>query len=135
MSKKHLKFCRYDYAQFCASFSYAAGSVVVPIALVAMSAQLGFSLEEGGMTAGGGLQVARTVSIIFTMLICGFLGGRFGKRITLGYSALAMGLGIGMCALAPSYSILFIAVMIAGLGEGVIEGLATPFTQDLHVHD
>jgi len=135
MSKKHLKFCRYDYGQFCANFSYASGSVVIPVALVAMSAQLGFSLEEGGMAAGGGLQVARTVSMIFTMLICGFLGGRFGKRVTLGYSALAMGLGIGMCALAPSYSILFIAILIAGLGEGVIEGLATPFTQDLHVHD
>jgi len=135
MRNKHLKFCRYDYGQFSSYFSYAAGSVVVPVALVAISQQLGFSLEKGGMTAGGALQVARTISMIFMMLVCGFLGGRFGKRVTLGYSVLAMGLGIGLCAIAPNYSILFIAILIAGLGEGVIEGLATPFTQDLHLHE
>jgi fucose permease len=69
------------------------------------------------------------------MIICGFLGARFGKRLTLGYSILAMGIGIGLCAIAPNYSILFTAILIAGLGEGIIEGLATPFTQDLHVHE
>ena len=137
MSKhqRHLKFGRYDYAQFSSYFSYASGSVVIPIALVAVSKQLGFSLEEGGMTSGGALQIAKTISMVFTMLFCGFLGARFGKRLTLGYSTLTMGIGIGLCAIAPNYGILFTAIMIAGLGEGIIEGLATPFTQDLHVHE
>jgi len=135
MKNRNLKFSRYDYGQFSSFFSYAAGSVVVPVALVVISQQLGFSLEKGGMTAGGALQVARTISIIFMMLACGFLGGRFGKRVTIGYSVLAMGIGIGLCAIAPNYSILFLAILIAGLGEGVIEGLATPFIQDLHVHE
>ncbi len=133
--RSNLKFCRYDYGQFCAYFSYAAGTVVIPVALVAISKQLGFSLEKGGMTAGGALQIARTISILFMMLFCGFLSGQFGKRLTLGYSVLAMGIGIGLCAIAPNYSILFIAILIAGFGEGVIEGLATPFTHDLHVHE
>jgi MFS family permease len=133
--RNNLKFSRYDYGQFGSYFSYAAGTVVIPVALVAISQQLGFSLEKGGMTAGGALQIARTISILFMMLFCGFLGGQFGKRITLGYSVLAMGIGIGLCAIAPNYSILFIAILIAGFGEGVIEGLATPFTHDLHVHE
>jgi len=43
-----------------------------------------------------------------------------------------MGIGMGLCAAAPIYGILFLALMIAGIGEGFIEGLATPFVQDLH---
>jgi fucose permease len=46
-----------------------------------------------------------------------------------------MGIGMGLCAIAPGYGILLIALMIGGIGEGVIEGLATPFVQDLHLND
>ena len=68
----------------------------------------------------------------FAMLACGFIAGRFGKRVTMGISVLLMAFGVGICAVSPVYSILFLAVMLAGVGEGVIEGLATPFVQDLH---
>jgi MFS family permease len=66
------------------------------------------------------------------MLAVGFIAGRWGNRATLGSSVLLMSLGIALCAVAPGYGILFLALMLAGLGEGVIEGLATPFVQDLH---
>ena len=39
---------------------------------------------------------------------------------------------MGLCAIAPVYGIVFLALVIAGIGEGFIEGLATPFVQDLH---
>ena len=129
---RKLVFGRFDYATFLCYFHYAAGSLVVPIALISLARELGFSLEKGGMTAGGALQLGRTFSIMATMLLCGFAAGRWGKRRTFGWSIAIMGLGMGMCAIAPSYGILFLALMVAGLGEGVIEGLGTPFVQDLH---
>lgn len=125
-------FGRYDIASFGSFFAYAAGSVVIPVALVSLARDLGFSLEDGGMSAGGALHFGRTVTMVATMMLSGFLAGRWGKRRTMGLSVVLMGVGMGLCALAPYYGILFLALMVAGMGEGVIEGLSTPFVQDLH---
>lgn len=123
---------RYDLAAFTSFFAYAAGSVVLPVALVPLAKDLGFSLNEGGMTAGGALHLGRTIPMVVTMLLCGFAAGRWGKRRTMGASVALMGVGVLLCAWAPVYGVLFLALMIAGMGEGVIEGLATPFVQALH---
>ncbi|HAL44734.1 MAG TPA: hypothetical protein DCP47_02265, partial [Phycisphaerales bacterium] len=128
-----MSFGRYDYAAFTSFISYAAGSVAIPVALVALANELGFSLQAGGLSAGGALQVGRSIPMVLAMLVCGFAAGRWGKRKTMGISVLFMGIGIGLCAIAPAYGILFFGLMIAGIGEGVIEGLATPFIQDLHL--
>ena len=133
--KKSLHFGRYDYAAFSTFFTYAAGSVVIPVALVLLAEELGFPLESGGLVAGGALQVARTLPMVVAMLSCAFLAGRWGKRNSFGVSVLVMSAGVLLCALTPSYSILFVGLLIAGFGEGVIEGLATPLIQDLHVND
>ena len=125
-------FGRYDYAAFVSFFAYASGSVIVPVALVSLARELGFSLETGGMGAGGALHFGRTVPIVVAMLLCGFAAGRWGKRRTFGWAVVLMGIGMGLCAIAPTYGILLLALMIAGMGEGVVEGLATPFVQDLH---
>ncbi len=125
-------FGRYDYATFFSFTTYAAGAVVIPVVLVRLARDLGFSLEDGGMAAGGALHLGRTIPMVVAMLLCGFLGGRWGKRQTFGVSVILMGSGMGLCALAPGYGVLFLALVVAGLGEGIIEGLATPFIQDLH---
>lgn len=125
-------FGRYDYAAFATFAIYAAGSVVVPVALVAVAVELGFSLESGGMAAGGMLHLGRTISMVIAMLLCGFAAGRWGTRRSLGWSVALMGIGMALAAMAPAYGVLFLALMVAGLGEGTIEGLATPFVQDLH---
>jgi len=127
-----MTFGRYDYAAFISFFSYAAGSVVFPVVLVSLADDLGFSLEEGGMAAAGALHLGRTVPMVVSMLLCGFVAGRWGKRRTVGTSVALMGLGVLLCALAPFYGVLFLALVIAGMGEGAIEGLATPFVQALH---
>ena len=38
-----------------------------------------------------------------------------------------MGIGMAACAVVPTYGMLFLALLPAGIGEGVIDGLATPF--------
>ncbi|MHB0938728.1 MAG: MFS transporter [Armatimonadota bacterium] len=127
-----MTFGRYDFAAFMSFFAYAAGSVVVPVALVSLARDLGFSLEDGGMASGGALHLGRTLPMVAAMLLCGFAAGRWGKRRTMGVSVALMAVGVLLCAVSPVYGVLFAALMIAGLGEGVIEGLATPFVQDLH---
>jgi len=127
-----LQFGRYDLAAFMTMFVYASGSIVIPVALVALARDLGFSLDAGGMTAGGALQAGRTLTIVVAMLLCGFVAGRWGKRRTFGVSVLLVGFGLGLCAVSPAYGILFLALLLVGLGEGVIEALATPLVQDLH---
>lgn len=127
-----MTFGRFDLAVFISFFSYAAGSVVLPVALVSLAHDLGFSLEEGGMTEGGALHLGRTLPMMVSMLLCGFIAARWGKRRTMGAAVALMGLGVLICAVAPVYGIVFVALMIAGLGEGVIEGLATPFVEALH---
>ena len=131
-TSRAMVFGRYDYAAFLCYFGYASGSVVVPVSLVSLARDLGFRLENGGMAAGGALQLGRTASIVAAMLLCGFWAGRWGKRRVLGLSVILMSAGVGICAVAPAYGVLFLALAVAGMGEGVIEGLATPFVQDLH---
>ncbi len=130
-----MSFGRYDYAAFLSFCAYAASSVVIPVVLVELAKTLNFPLEAGGKSAGGVLHVARSCAIVAAMLYCGFAAGRWGMRKTLGFSVLLTGTGILLCALSPSYGILLLALLIAGLGEGVIEGLATPFVQELHSDD
>ncbi len=127
-----LRFGRYDYAAFLAFFVYASATVVLPLALVDIAAELGFPLEEGGMSAGGALHLIRTTAIVGAMLTCGFIAGRAGKRRTMGVSLLLLAIGLTSAALAPAYMILLPALLLAGAGEGVVEGLATPFVHDLH---
>ncbi len=130
-----LQFGRFDVAAFGCFFVYASGTVVLPVALVALASDLGFSLFEGGLLAGGALHLGRTLSMVVAMLACGFAAGARGKRQTLGSAMLLLGIGLALCALAPTYGILFVALLVAGIGEGVVEGLATPFVQDLHPED
>jgi len=125
-------FGRFDYAIFLSFFAYAAGSTIFPLVLPNMARELGFSLTEGGMAAGGALHFGRTIPQVLTMVLCGFANGAWGMRRTLGTSVLLMGTGVLICAFAPVYAVLFLSLMVAGLGEGVVEGLATPFVQDLH---
>jgi len=127
-----MSFGVFDYAAFMVFFAYASGSVVAPVSLVQLARDLGFTLESGGMAAGGALHLGRTIPMVASMLLCGFAAGRWGKRRTFGFAAILMGAGVGLCALAPTYGILFAALLIAGIGEGTIEGLATPFVRDLH---
>lgn len=129
---RKMVFNRFDYAAFTTFIIYAAGSVVLPVVLVSLARELGFSLEKGGMSAGGALSLGRNMPMVVSMLLCGVLAGKWGKRRSLGWSVALMGLGIGLSAMAPTYAFLLVALMLAGIGEGVIEGLATPFVQDLH---
>lgn len=127
-----LTFTRYDAALFMCYGMYAACSVVIPIVLKELADALNFPLDEGGMGAGGAIQLGRSIPMVGAMLLCGFAAGKWGKMNVLGTSLLFMSCGIMAASWSPTYAILLCAVILSGLGEGVIEGLATPVIQDLH---
>lgn len=135
MSFSLRKLGRYDFATYLTYISYSSCSVIVPVVLIEIARTLNFPLESGGQGAGGALQIGRSLFMVLAMIFCGFAAGRWGKRATIGTSVILMGLGIGIAAVAPSYGIIFLALAVAGFGEGIIEGLATPVIQDLHEDD
>lgn len=126
------KLGRYDLAAFMSFACYAGCSVIIPLSLVQLARDLDFALESGGMAAGGFLQGVRSVAMVIAMAGCGFAAGRFGMRKLMGAAMIFMGAGIALTAFSPNYLCLLPLLMLAGLGEGLIEGIATPFVQVLH---
>ena len=131
-SRVKLEFHRYDYAAFITFFAYASSSVIVPVALIQIASSLGFPLAEGGMGAGGALQLSRTISMTTLMVVSGFISAKLGLRKSLGLAAFVMGFGCLSVSLSNSYWLMFAALLCAGCGEGYIEAMATPFVQKLH---
>ena len=130
--RQPLKFCRYDYAAFSAFATYSLCSLAIPLMIVSIGRSLDFPLDDGGMGAGGVLHMVRSIFMISTLLVCGIIAGKLGKRLSIGVSLLLCGSGIACCAFATEYWMLIPCLIVAGLGEGICEGLATPFLQDLH---
>ena len=128
--KMHLG--RYDYASYCAFTVYAICSLIIPIVIVAMGKDLDFPLDDGGMSSGGVLHLVRSIGMIISLAGCGFLAAKWGKRRPMGWSILMSGAGIFLCAFSGNFWFLLPVLFIAGIGEGVCEGLSTPFVQDLH---
>ena len=80
----------------------------------------------GGMGMGGAIQLGRSIPMTIMLILCGFIAARWGNRISVGVAVLFMAAGILLASASPGYWFLFAALTLAGLGEGVLEGLATP---------
>lgn len=132
MDRRKLILGRYDYAGFTAYTMYSVASLAIPLMIVAIGRDLDFPIDGGGMSSGGVLHIIRSCAMILTLLLCGWISSFAGKRISLGISIIMIGGGIFCCAVAPAYWFLIPCLLIAGLGEGISEGLLTPFVQDVH---
>lgn len=132
MAKEKLNFGRYDYAGFSAFTMYSVSSLAIPLLIVAMGKSLNFPIDGGGMAMGGALHVVRSVFMVATLLLSGIICVKYGKRITIGSSVVLLGIGILLASFSTAYWMLLPCLVIAGLGEGVCEGILTPFVQDLH---
>ena len=132
MPRIPLKFGRYDFASFAAFTMYSMCSLAIPLMIIAMGKSLNFKIDEGGMASGGLLHVIRSIFMVISLLSCGLIAAKIGKRFTMGFSVLCFGIGISCCAFANEYWMLLPCLIIAGFGEGICEGIATPFIQDMH---
>ncbi|MBQ9501537.1 MAG: MFS transporter [Lentisphaeria bacterium] len=132
MKREGLKFGRFDYAAFAAFTVYSLCSLAVPLMIVDMGRCLNFPLDAGGMSAGGFLQTVRSAFMVVTLLSCGLAAAWIGKRLSIGFSLFLCGAGMLGCTFSNSFTMLIPGLILAGLGEGVCEGLLTPFIHDLH---
>lgn len=135
MTRKPLHFGRYDYASYSAFTMYSICSLAIPLMIVTMGKDLGFPLDKGGMSYGGLLHAARSALIIVALLTCSLIAAKIGKRLSMGLCVLIFGTGITACAFTTSYWMLLSCLIFIGFGEGICEGLATPFIQDLHTDE
>lgn len=130
---RSLNFTRYDCAAWLTFIAYASASLAIPVLLVEIAQDLGFPLSEGGgKTAGGALQLARSFSMCLSMAFAGWLGKRFGIKSVVMCSIMAMAAGMLAIAFSQSWLMIVPPLLMAGLGEGVVEGLSTPFVQEEH---
>jgi len=127
-----LRFGRYDYAAFCSFSAYAISSLAIPIVLVAMAKELGFPLDHGGMGSGGAIHLVRSIAMCVTLFLCAFAAAKWGNRRVVGFAVVLFGSAIFLCSRATGFAMVMPLVLVAGLGEGLIEGIGTPFVQDLH---
>ena len=132
MTRKPLHFGRYDIASYSAFVMYSICSLAIPLMIVNIGNDLGFPLDKGGMSSGGLLHAARCSLMISALVLCSLLASKIGKRISMGLCVLFFGVGILACAFSVSYWMLLGCLILIGFGEGICEGLATPFIQDLH---
>ena len=132
---KKLVFGRYDYAAFLTFIAYAAGSVIFPVVIPDLARELNFPLDDGGMGAAGALHTVRSGAMVCSMICSGFLAAHFGLRKTILPGLFLMSGAVAAAIFAPGYGFLLAVMLFAGLGEGALEALATPFVQELHRDD
>jgi fucose permease len=125
-----LRLTNIDSVASLGMFTYASSVVVTPIVLLQIADELSFSLAEGG-----GLEAVRAGFLLAILIASGAAAARFGKMLTLGSGAIVLGLGLVGYSFAPAYWVVMAAIVLVGLGGGVLEALINPLVQDAHPED
>ncbi len=119
-----------DYVAALGMFVYAASVAATPIILIEIAGELRFNLAEGG-----GIEAVRTTILLGILVASGAAARRFGLRPTLGLGGIVLGVGLAIYAIAPSYAVILAAIVLVGLGSGVLEALLNPLVQHAHPED
>ncbi len=119
------------YRASCVSlFIYSSGSVALPICLVRISEELGFTL-----TQGGSLGFFASIEQFFVLIASSFLAARFGKIRVLRAGLVALAAGLSLFTLSHSYAAAIGMMLVIGLGNALLEALLTPIVEDLYPND
>lgn len=125
-----IRFHPLDYASALGFIVYAASVTATPMCLVALSHELGFSIGEGGL-----LESMRSILVILTLLLSGFIAAHFGKARALGWSTLVIAFAMVIYTGTYHFFPLLLALALLGIGGGVIEALLNPLVEELHRGD
>lgn len=121
---------RLDYAAALGMFVYASSVVATPIILLQVAAELEFGLAQGG-----GIEAVRAGFLLAILVASGFAAARFGMTRSLGTGAVVLAAGLAAYAAAPSYAVVLGAIVLVGLGGGILEALLNPLVQEQHPRD
>jgi len=109
---------------------YSASMVLTPIVLLRLADELGFGLAQGG-----GIEAVRAGFLLAVLLVSGAAAARFGRTRSLSFGAAILAAGLLAYALAPAYWVVLAAMVLVGIGGGVLEALINPMVQDEHPGD
>jgi fucose permease len=121
---------RINRAANASLFIYAIAAVALPICLVQLTRELGFSLTQAG-SLGFISSIEQFVFLVFS----GFIAARFGKIRVLKVSLLILALGLILFTQISSYMITVLIILIMGMGYAFLEALLTPLVEDLYPED
>ena len=125
-----LKPTRLDITASLGMFAYSSSVVTTPIILVKISEELSFGLADGG-----GIEAVRAGFLLAILVASGTAAARFGKIATLAAGGAILAAGLFLYALAPAYIAILGAVVLVGLGGGILEALLNPLIADEHPED
>jgi fucose permease len=116
-----------DYAGSAGMLMVSATSVATPACLIIIARELDFTLAEGGL-----FEIFRTSLMTIIMLASGFVAARYGKIRCLAAGSAFLGMGLLLYAFTPSYAFIFPAMIVVGMGSGMLEALINPLVRDAH---
>lgn len=111
-------------------FIYSASAILLPVSLVTISEELGFTL-----TQGGSLGFLTSIEQFFVLIASSFAAARFGKIRVLRAGLLTLAAGLLLFVLSGSWLAAMAFMLVIGLGNGLLEALLTPIVEDLYPND
>lgn len=106
---------------------FGAVQVLPAVALEALGENLGLNFEQRGLIFS-----LRIVAAMPLLLLIGHYAERPYKRHILFWGLVAVVLGQLLTAVAPSYGPLLWAVLVSGIGFGVVEAIVNPLVAQLY---
>jgi fucose permease len=93
-------------------------------------------VELGGRTGLSGEQLGRISAVTFAGLVGGILftgplADRWGGKLFSILGTLLIGVGLGLLAVSPGYSMALVAVFVMGLGAGILDMVLSPIVAAL----
>jgi len=127
---KNMKMTTMDIASSVSLMAYSSSMVATPICLIVLMKEMNLNLSEGG-----GIEAVRTILLIGVLLISGLAAARWGKTALLNTGGFLLSAGLFLYAAAPGYGTVLCAMILIGIGGGLLEALINPLVQDLHPGD
>jgi len=121
---------RIDRAANASLFFYAVTAVSLPLCLVQITREMGFSL-----TQAGAFGFISSLEQLVVLILSGFIAVRFGKIRVLRAALLILAAGFLMFTRISSYSMAVGIILVIGVGSGFLEALLAPLVENLYPED
>ena len=130
MLKNKLQFGQYDWAVFLSLFFHAFAFLLLPIILLPVSLELGFSLADYGK-----VQMYNGMMSIIAIIASGFIANKIGIKRTFILSLVVVLVGLVLLSFAESYFFYVCAIMIASAAGSIVTCLSPSIMHDLHSNE
>ena len=125
--RQPVAYLRLMIASVLCMIMFGAVQVMPAVCLEALGSDLHLDLTQRGFFLS-----LRLAVLTGCLLVVGHFAERPGKRIIFFWGLIATAIGQVLIAVAPSYSRLIMAILVSGLGFGVVEAILNPLVAQLN---